>query len=107
MVSATFVPPHMIGSMTESFGFDWEGASPAAVLKKEKLRARNQILRSTGFLGSHQDFARAQLSTMMGNVPPRPSDLLVDGMTPIPNLARNSPIPQTGGLKAAMKAQNS
>jgi len=93
--------------MTESFGFDWEGASPAAVLKKEKLRTRNQILRSTGFLSSHQDFARAQLSTMIGNVPARPADLVADGLSNVPKLARNSPIPAPGALTAAMEAQKS
>jgi hypothetical protein len=43
---APFVPPH---EMAGAAGGDI-AASPSAVLKRERLRARNAILRSTGFL---------------------------------------------------------
>lgn len=46
---ATFVPPHKL-THQEDFSFSFTGASPSAGLKRERLRARNAILRSTGFL---------------------------------------------------------
>lgn len=106
MLPATFVPPHMIGSMAETYGFDWEGASPAGILKREKLRARNQILRSTGFL-AQQDFARAQLSTMVGNLPRAPDadDTKAAAMAGSPVSYPRKFAAPPGGLKAAMQAQ--
>lgn len=44
-----FVPPHQL-TRHEDFTFSFNGASPSACLKRERLRARNAILRSTGFL---------------------------------------------------------
>ena len=46
---ATFVPPHQLSQDTD-FKFSWTGASPGAAVKKERLRSRNAILQSTGFL---------------------------------------------------------
>jgi Senescence regulator len=48
-VAATFVPPHQL-SRQEDFAFSFSGASPSATIKRDRLRARNAILRSTGFL---------------------------------------------------------
>uniref|UniRef100_A0A061S124 Uncharacterized protein n=1 Tax=Tetraselmis sp. GSL018 TaxID=582737 RepID=A0A061S124_9CHLO len=95
-VTASFVPPHLIGSMdTAAFGFGWDGASPAAVLKKDKLRTRNAILRSTGFLADHQDFLAAQLSTVAGgNISSHRQQRV-----------SSPPVPAQGALKAAMDAQ--
>lgn len=47
--ASTFIPPHQL-SRQEDFTFSFTGASPSAALKRERLRARNAILRSTGFL---------------------------------------------------------
>ncbi|KAF8057651.1 hypothetical protein HT031_006000 [Scenedesmus sp. PABB004] len=47
--AATFVPPHQL-SRQDDFQFSFNGASPSATLKRERLRTRNAILRSTGFL---------------------------------------------------------
>ncbi|KAI8472566.1 MAG: hypothetical protein J3K34DRAFT_519609 [Monoraphidium minutum] len=47
--AAPFVPPHRM-TCGQDFGLTAEGGSPSACLKREKLRARNAILRSTGFL---------------------------------------------------------
>ncbi|KAI8474313.1 MAG: hypothetical protein J3K34DRAFT_518269 [Monoraphidium minutum] len=44
-----FVPPHQL-TQHDDFQFSFNGASPSAGLKRERLRARNAILRSTGFL---------------------------------------------------------
>lgn len=44
-----FVPPHKL-TRQEDFTFSFNGASPSGCLKRERLRARNAILRSTGFL---------------------------------------------------------
>ncbi|GFH20493.1 predicted protein [Haematococcus lacustris] len=46
---ATFVPPHQL-SQREDFTFSFTGESPAVGIKRDKLRARNAILKSTGFL---------------------------------------------------------
>jgi hypothetical protein len=48
-VSATFIPPHQL-SQKDDFMFSFTGASPSAVIKRDRLRQRNAILRSTGFL---------------------------------------------------------
>jgi len=45
--ASTFIPPHQL-SRQEDFTFSFTGASPSATLKRERLRARNAILRSTG-----------------------------------------------------------
>jgi hypothetical protein len=47
--ASTFIPPHQL-SRQEDFTFSFNGASPSATLKRERLRARNAILRSTGAL---------------------------------------------------------
>lgn len=47
--ASTFIPPHQL-SKQDDFMFSLTGASPSATLKRERLRARNAILRSTGFL---------------------------------------------------------
>lgn len=47
--AATFIPPHQL-SKQDDFLFSFTGASPAGGLKRERLRARNAILRSTGFI---------------------------------------------------------
>jgi hypothetical protein len=47
--AATFIPPHQL-SKQDDFMFSFTGASPGAGLKRERLRARNAILRSTGFI---------------------------------------------------------
>jgi hypothetical protein len=47
--ASTFIPPHQL-SRQEDFTFSFNGASPSATLKRERLRARNAILRSTGVL---------------------------------------------------------
>jgi hypothetical protein len=47
--ASTFIPPHQL-SRQEDFTFSFTGASPSATLKRERLRARNAILRSTGAL---------------------------------------------------------
>lgn len=46
---ATFVPPHQL-SQREDFMFSFTGESPGVALKRSKLRTRNAILKSTGFL---------------------------------------------------------
>lgn len=46
---ATFVPPHQF-SQRDDFMFSFTGDSPGVALKRERLRARNVILKSTGFL---------------------------------------------------------
>eukprot|EP00951_Prasinocladus_malaysianus_P003138 scaffold22309_cov45-Prasinocladus_malaysianus.AAC.1 len=93
----TFIPPHMMGSVdTAAFGFDITGASPAAILKKDKLRTRNAILRSTGFLANQQDYNAAQFSRVTGgNISYRQTDSPQSGFSPVLN----------GGLKAAMEAR--
>lgn len=48
-MAGTFIPPHQL-SRQDDFTFSFTGASPSATLKRERLRARNAILRSTGFL---------------------------------------------------------
>lgn len=48
-VASTFIPPHQL-SKQDDFMFSFTGASPSATLKRERLRTRNAILRSTGFL---------------------------------------------------------
>lgn len=45
--ASTFIPPHQL-SRQEDFNFSFTGASPGGALKRERLRARNAILRSTG-----------------------------------------------------------
>lgn len=47
--ASTFIPPHQL-SKQDDFMFSFTGASPSAALKRERLRTRNAILRSTGFL---------------------------------------------------------
>eukprot|EP00878_Enallax_costatus_P007323 GHUV01007669.1.p3 GENE.GHUV01007669.1~~GHUV01007669.1.p3 ORF type:complete len:107 (+),score=25.45 GHUV01007669.1:862-1182(+) len=47
--ASTFIPPHQL-SKQDDFMFSFTGASPSATLKRERLRTRNAILRSTGFL---------------------------------------------------------
>lgn len=47
--ASTFIPPHQL-SRQDDFMFSFTGASPSATLKRERLRTRNAILRSTGFL---------------------------------------------------------
>jgi hypothetical protein len=47
---ATFVPPHKLATQEDFAFISLTGASPSAGLKRERLRARNAILRSTGFL---------------------------------------------------------
>jgi len=46
----TFVPPHLLNT---ELNLDWllveQGLSPTAGLKKEKLRVRDAVLRSTGY----------------------------------------------------------
>uniref|UniRef100_A0A7S0WQA6 Uncharacterized protein n=1 Tax=Chlamydomonas leiostraca TaxID=1034604 RepID=A0A7S0WQA6_9CHLO len=49
---ATFVPPHQL-SQRDDFSFSVTGESPGAVIKRDRLRVRNAILKSTGFL-EHQ-----------------------------------------------------
>lgn len=49
IVAQTFVPPHQL-SQKDDFMFSFTGASPSAVVKRDRLRQRNAILRSTGFL---------------------------------------------------------
>jgi Senescence regulator len=46
---ATFVPPHQL-SVKNDWAFSFTGDSPAGALKRERLRSRNAILKSTGFL---------------------------------------------------------
>lgn len=46
---ATFIPPHQF-SQREDFMFSFTGESPGVALKRDKLRTRNAILKSTGFL---------------------------------------------------------
>lgn len=48
-VANTFIPPHQL-SRQDDFMFSFTGASPSACMKRERLRVRNAILRSTGFL---------------------------------------------------------
>eukprot|EP00879_Flechtneria_rotunda_P014496 GHRR01015148.1.p5 GENE.GHRR01015148.1~~GHRR01015148.1.p5 ORF type:complete len:105 (+),score=38.76 GHRR01015148.1:534-848(+) len=47
--ASTFIPPHQL-SKQDDFMFSFTGASPSAALKRDRLRTRNAILRSTGFL---------------------------------------------------------
>lgn len=47
--AAAFVPPHRM-TCGDDFGLTAEGGSPVACLKRERLRVRNAVLRSTGFL---------------------------------------------------------
>lgn len=46
---ATFVPPYQL-SQREDFTFSFTGESPGAAIKRDRLRVRNAILKSTGFL---------------------------------------------------------
>jgi hypothetical protein len=46
-VATTFIPPHQL-SRQDDFHFSLVGASPAGALKRDRLRTRNAILRSTG-----------------------------------------------------------
>ncbi|PNH03723.1 hypothetical protein TSOC_010238 [Tetrabaena socialis] len=46
---ATFVPPHQL-SQVNDFMFSFTGDSPSVAIKRDRLRARNAILKSTGFL---------------------------------------------------------
>ncbi|GFR47991.1 hypothetical protein Agub_g9815, partial [Astrephomene gubernaculifera] len=46
---ATFVPPHQLSQVNE-FMFSFTGDSPSVAIKRERLRVRNAILKSTGFL---------------------------------------------------------
>ncbi|GIL74038.1 hypothetical protein Vretimale_5004 [Volvox reticuliferus] len=46
---ATFVPPHQLSQVNE-FMFSFTGESPSVAIKRDRLRARNAILKSTGFL---------------------------------------------------------
>jgi len=48
-VSQTFVPPHLMTVQLASQYFLDQGVSPTASLKKEKLRVRDAVLRSTGY----------------------------------------------------------
>jgi hypothetical protein len=43
------VPPHQL-TRQDDFTFSFNGASPSGCLKRERLRTRNAVLRSTGFL---------------------------------------------------------
>ena len=102
VVSATFIPPHMIGSYGD-FQFNWEGASPAAVLKKDKLRTRNQIMAATGYL-AQEDFNAAQTATMSGSMTSTQTAIsgrLGTSSMPVAGLSAVT----TGGLKAAFQAQ--
>lgn len=56
--ASTFIPPHQL-SKQDDFMFSFTGASPSATLKRERLRTRNAILRSTGFLEPGQGTATA------------------------------------------------
>lgn len=47
--ATTFIPPHQL-SAANDFLFTFTGGSPSASIKRERLKARNAILRSTGFL---------------------------------------------------------
>ncbi|PNW75973.1 hypothetical protein CHLRE_12g552750v5 [Chlamydomonas reinhardtii] len=47
---ATFVPPHQLSGAPPDFAFSFTGDSPSVAIKRERLRARNAILKSTGFL---------------------------------------------------------
>ncbi|EFJ49831.1 hypothetical protein VOLCADRAFT_89698 [Volvox carteri f. nagariensis] len=46
---ATFVPPHQLSQVNE-FMFSFTGESPSVAIKRDRLRVRNAILKSTGFL---------------------------------------------------------
>mmetsp|Transcript_6775 Transcript_6775/g.14975 ORF Transcript_6775/g.14975 Transcript_6775/m.14975 type:complete len:216 (-) Transcript_6775:891-1538(-) len=48
----TFIPPHQL-SQRDDFMFSLTGQSPATAIKRERLRVRNAILKSTGFLENH------------------------------------------------------
>eukprot|EP00873_Tetraselmis_striata_P020143 jgi/Tetstr1/440407/TSEL_028741.t1 len=48
-VSQTFVPPHLMTAQLASQYFLDQCVSPTASLKKEKLRVRDAVLRSTGY----------------------------------------------------------
>lgn len=56
-----FVPPHQLSQRYE-WQFSVSGLSPSASAKREKLRARNAILRSTGFLEPVEEMQKALLS---------------------------------------------
>lgn len=47
---AGFVPPHQFGTMVNDYTFSFTGDSPSMTMKRERLKARNAILKSTGFL---------------------------------------------------------
>lgn len=47
--AATFVPPHQM-SVTNDWQFSFTGDSPSIAMKRDRLKARNAILKSTGFL---------------------------------------------------------
>lgn len=45
-----FVPPHQFGTMVNDYTFSFAGDSSSMTMKRERLKARNAILKSTGFL---------------------------------------------------------
>lgn len=72
--TATFVPPHQL-SQQEEFVFSFSGASPSATMKRERLRARNAILRSTGFIEGGGDAQQVATSSTSGQSQARTSRL--------------------------------
>lgn len=51
-----FIPPHLMDAeQTDLVGVSYGGTSPSAAIKREKLMARNAILRSTGFIEGSQE----------------------------------------------------
>jgi len=52
---ATFVPPHKLSQQNASVFSVNGGASPGTLLKRDRLKMRNAVLQSTGFLESSTD----------------------------------------------------
>ncbi len=89
-----FVPPHKYSQHPESIPFSLTGESPAAVIKRDKLRTRNVILRRTGFLepaGQRSDAVGVAASADMS---PKPAGALFQAL----HLAAEVKAREVGGV---------
>lgn len=78
-VSATFIPPHCL-SQQDEFMLSLNGASPSAALKRDRLRVRNAILRSTGFIEMNGEAAQTVYAS---SAQPRMHSRLTQALTTI------------------------
>lgn len=67
--AAAFIPPHQFSQRDEfTMGSFVPGETPGMAIKRDRLRVRNAILRSTGFLENNSPVPHA-----VGSIPERPS----------------------------------